>query len=375
MSNFQEYLTKLYYDPSHPASYTGLNKLHRIVKKEGLYDITRAQLKQWLRKQETYTLHRSSRRKGPKLRVISPYPDYMWDADLADLSSLSKFNKGFHFFLLIVDIFSRFVWTRPLKSKSGKEVTQAFQAIFSEGRKSLKLRSDQGLEFKNKLLQNFLKSEGVSHFCTMGQDKANYAERAIKTIKSRLFRHLTQKNTHSWVDALKSVTSAYNRCYHSSIKMSPAAVDASDVPALWKLQYFDEKTLSRTKPKDYAFEVGETVRLSHIRHVFKRDFDEWWTRELFIITKRRLVQNTPCYWLKDYDNEPITGSFFENELQRVDVAKDTTYKIEKVLRHRKRNGAKEMLVKWLGWPNKFNSWVREDEAQNINHTPEERNHD
>ena len=116
----------------------------RIVKEEGVHAITRAQLKEWLSQQETYTLHRGSRRRGPKLRVISPFPGYMWDCDLADLSGLSKFNKGARYFLLAIDAFSRYVWTRQLKSKSGKEVTEAFQSIFEEGKKPLKLRHDRG---------------------------------------------------------------------------------------------------------------------------------------------------------------------------------------------------------------------------------------
>ena len=195
----------------------------------------------------------------------------------------------------------------------------------------------------------------------------------IKSIKSRLFRHLTQINTHSWVDILQDITSGYNRSYHSAIKMAPAAVDHTHVPALWKLQYFDQKSLSRAKPHGYAFEVGNTVRLSHVRHAFKRDFDEWWTCEFFVITERRMVQGIPCYWVKDYENEALTGSFFENELQKVDVTEDTSYKIERIIQRRRRNGKRQMLVKWLGWASKFNSWIDEDAAQNISSTAEDNN--
>ena len=115
----------------------------------------------------------------------------------------------------------------------------------------------------------------------------------------------------------------------------------------------------------YRFDVGDKVRVSHLKHVFKREYDERWTREVFVIVEKRLKENIPCYKLKDFDNEPVSGIFYENEMQKVDVDDDAIYKIKKTLQRRVRGGVRELFVKWLGWPSKFNTWIREDTSQNI----------
>ena len=52
MNNWEDYLRKIYYDPSHPASYKGLNNLYNEVKKEGKFKISYIQIKEWLEKQD-----------------------------------------------------------------------------------------------------------------------------------------------------------------------------------------------------------------------------------------------------------------------------------------------------------------------------------
>ena len=106
------------------------------------------------------------------------------DADLMDLRQLAKYNDGINYILLHIDDFSRFVWTRPLKTKCGKEVAKAFEDIFQNGGKTIKLRTDKGREFSNKIVQNLFKVEDVHHFVTQNEPKACIAERAIKTLKS-----------------------------------------------------------------------------------------------------------------------------------------------------------------------------------------------
>ena len=71
------------------------------------------------------------------------------------------------------------------------------------------------------------------------------------------------------------------------------------------------------------------------------------------------------YTLKDYNNEPIIGSFYQSELQRIRTNENTVYKIEKVLRRRVRNGKTELFVKWLGWSDKFCSWILESQAKDV----------
>ena len=124
------YLSAIYYDPEHPASFSGEDKLYRAVKEEGRYRISHKKLKKWLGSQETYTLHRQARRIYPRRRVVVMGPGQQADVDLMDMSSLAKYNDGVHFVLLYVDDFSRRVWTHPLKSKSARDMVEAFKVLF-----------------------------------------------------------------------------------------------------------------------------------------------------------------------------------------------------------------------------------------------------
>ena len=76
-----------------------------------------------------------------------------------------------------------------------------------------------------------------------------------------------------------------------------------------------------------------------------------------------MKQGIPVYTLKDYNNDPILGYFYEGERQKAFVNEDTVYKIENILKSRKRRGCKEVLVKWLGWPSKFNSWILDSQVK------------
>ena len=178
---YEDYLDSIYYDPNHAGSFGGLEKLYRAVRKEGKYVLGRAKIRRWLQKQETYTLHQHVRRKFKRQRVIVPYMDYQWDADTAVMTSYSEDNDGFGFFLLVIGVFSRYVWTEPLQSTKGAEMVEALTTVLDKGRTPEKLRTDRGVEYKNRVVQTLMHEKGIDHFFTQNESKANFAERAIKT--------------------------------------------------------------------------------------------------------------------------------------------------------------------------------------------------
>ena len=387
---WETYIKRLYNDPKRAGSFTSPLKLYRAIQKEGKHRISLNKIKGWLSKQEVYTLHKSVNRKIKRRKVIVRGIDYQWDYDLGYMDKYAEENNSYKYILLSIDIFSRFVWTRALVRKSGKEVQKALSGIFQEDqRKPKHIRTDKGTEFMDKNVQNFLRRQHIEYFTTDNEVKSNYAERAIKTIKSKLFRYMTVNNTFKWVDALASITLGYNKTYHRSIKMAPRDVTPEIEVKLWMSLYPDtegetgkralknenktgnpKKTgvvgkkkkrllkakLARTTPK-FKFMLDDTVRISHARHPFQREYNERWTREHFIIVDRFLKGGIKIYKLKDYDNELITGSFYEQELQKIVVKKNDPYKIQEVLRERTRKRKTEIYVKFLGWPEKFNAWI------------------
>ena len=153
-SVMEKTLTSIYLDPSQPASFGGLDTVYRAVKEKGKNKISRKQVRDWLSQQDVYTLHKPARRRYKKSRVIVPRIDAQFQADLVNLQNLSRYNKGYKYLLTCVDIFSKYAFVLPLKTKKGQELVKAFQKILSTGRKPTKLQADQGAEFLNRLFEN-----------------------------------------------------------------------------------------------------------------------------------------------------------------------------------------------------------------------------
>ncbi len=125
MSDWKDYLTSIYFDPKYPGSFSGPGKLYNIVKSEGKFKIKKQDVRQWLQDQEAYSLTRYARRKFKRSRVIVDGIDSRWDSDLMDMSNISKYNDGVKYVLVMIDIFSRYLWCQSLKNKTGKEVSKA----------------------------------------------------------------------------------------------------------------------------------------------------------------------------------------------------------------------------------------------------------
>lgn len=136
--------------------------------------------------QDDYNLQKPTRHPYKRARVVVSGIDNQWDADLADMSTLSKYNKGIKILLVVIDIFSRFLLVQPLKNKTAKAVVEGFKQIIQKGRKCKKLRTDKGSEFSNRLLKEYLKSENIYYFTTKNSDTfANFSERVIQTSRSQ----------------------------------------------------------------------------------------------------------------------------------------------------------------------------------------------
>ena len=294
-------------------------------------------------------LHKPVRKNFQKRRVLVSHIDEIWAADLVDMQKLSRDNKGYKYILAVIDIFSKYGWLFPLKSKRGEEVTIAFKNIFAEGRVPEKIWVDKGKEFLNKNLKDLLKKEGVEMYSTENEEKSCMVERWNRTMKSKMYKYFTANLTRTYLDVLPEMTSKYNNTYHRSIKMTP--VQASDLKNSEKVYFNLYKNMpEKTEPK---FQVGDRVRILKKKNIFDKGFTTNWTKELFIITE---VQNTipPTYKIQDLNGEDIEGTFYEQELQK---SKQEIFRIEKIIRSRMKNGKKEILVKWEGYDKSFNSWI------------------
>ncbi|XP_025161893.1 uncharacterized protein LOC112590224 [Harpegnathos saltator] len=163
----------------------------------------------------------------PRLHYNVTNIDDLWEVDLIELANLRNYNEGYCYLLTIIDVFSKFVWVEPIRSKSSTSMTEAFRHVLSRngGRIPTWLQSDKGKEFIGQTFQNFLKKKNICFRTLRNPDaKAAVVERFNRMFEERLWRYFTHKNIHRYIDVLQGIVHAYNHTRHSTIKMEPASV-------------------------------------------------------------------------------------------------------------------------------------------------------
>ena len=311
-------------------------------------------------KQDTYTLHKPIQRNFKRNRVIVGGIDQQWQIDLADMQSLRKFNDGYRYLLVCIDVFSKYAWMIPLKNKSGPSLVEAFKVILSSGRKPEKIMTDQGTEFLNRHFRALMKEEDIELYNTYNETKASIVERLIRTLKTKMWRYFTAKKTLRYVDMLQDLLYSYNHSVHRSIKTEPVSVTLENEKKVWHTLYSDH---TEEKTPKYKFKIGDQVRISKIKRKFEKGYLPNFSQEIFSISKQ-IPRDPPVYKIKVYDGEELRGTFYGKELQKV-IKQDNVYEIEKILKKRGRGKNVQYLVKWAGYPSTYNSWVKGSEINKI----------
>ena len=122
------------------------------------------------------------------------------------------------------DLFSKYAWVVPLKDKRGISIVNAFPKIISEGRKPNKIWFDQGSEFYNNSFKDFLKINNIEMYSRYNEGKSVVAERFIRTLKNKIFKHMTAISKNVYFNVLDDIVNKYNKTVHRSIKMKPIDV-------------------------------------------------------------------------------------------------------------------------------------------------------
>ena len=185
-------------------------------------------------------LHQPVIKKFNKRKVYSQFKDNIWGVDLADMQSLSKKNKGIKYLLCAIDLCSKYAFVIPLKDKKGISIVNAFNKIIKQSnRKPNKIWVDQGSEFYNRVFKKWLSDNDIIMYSTFNEGKSVVAERFIRTLKSKLYNHMTAtgKNVNYYV--LDDVVNEYNNTKHNAIKMKPINVGDN------KRVYIDEHNEKR----------------------------------------------------------------------------------------------------------------------------------
>lgn len=294
-------------------------------------------------------LHKPARKNFERRRVIIKGWNDLFQADLVEMLPYSKINKGYRYILVVIDVFSKFVWAYPCKSKSAKDVTAAMKKVLCD-RVPKNLQTDMGKEFFNKEFRTLMEKYSINHYSSFSIMKASIVERVNRTLKNLMWKEFSLQGNYKWMQLLPRIIEKYNHTKHSTIGMKPADVNVKNSKTLLNTVYTQLKAMDPRKAK---LQIGDSVRISKQRQAFTKGYMPNWSNEIFKISN--IKDSFPrVYYLIDVNNEEIQGGFYEEEIQK--VKHPDIYLVEKIIK--KRNT--KLLVKWLGLDNRHNSWITSD---------------
>ena len=232
------------------------------------------------------------------------YIDDIWSLDILDLKDYgSENNRGYRYVLVIIDNFSKYGWTIPLKNKNAQTTKDSFENILrSSKRKPNLIESNRGKEFYNNIFQNFLNKNDIKLYSRNSSYGAVFAERFNRTIRDLLKRPVFEKGDGNWIDVLQTITKQYKNTTHSSTKLSP-----KDASLKKNVGYVYKNLLDKRNKINAEFQINNLVRTADLKKTFSKGDTTNWSYKLYKITE--IIKDTiPSYKihnLKERYNEAL----------------------------------------------------------------------
>lgn len=297
-------------------------------------------------------IHKPARKNYKRRRTVVKGLNDLFQADLVEMQPYAKFNKGYRYILVVINVFSKYVWTQPLKSKNANDVTLAMKKILDQTVIPKNLQSDLGKEFYNTQFKQLMNDYKINHYSTYSNLKASIVERVNRTLKNIMWKAFSNQGNYKWFNILPTIVEKYNNTIHRTTGYKPVDINKKNEKVILKNSFTFPKIIDLKHTK---FKENDFVRISKRREAFDKGYTPNWSTEVFQIRRVNLT-NPTTYLLKDSKNEDIEGGFYEEELQK--VKHPDVYLVEKVLR---RKGNK-VYVKWLGFDKSHNSWIQKSDV-------------
>lgn len=354
-------LDRIYNDPESPAAFGGKKQLLVEGRKVLGSKLRQEDVDHYLRNHRTYTLMRPRRVHFERTKTIAA--GFMTDvqADMADMQKLEDTNDGYKYILVVIDVLSKQLFVHPCREKSAEETVRAFKEILKQMPiKPQRIFTDLGTEFKNRKLKAFCKKEDIEKYeATSPYVKATVAERAIRTLKQRIYRYFAQHQTENWVDVIQKIVDGINRSPSRVHGLRPIDVNSENAQEVWKRMYGDALS---TKPRKIKTKLkeGDFVKMSRGKHIFEKGYYPNWGDEILEIDAVKKQSGPIRYKLRDDKGEEFKGSFYDEELQKVRKDAETEYRIEREYQRRRQpDGTYKILVKFMGYRDK--EWIHESQ--------------
>ncbi len=360
---FEDQIRALWRQPSFCGSFSGINNFQNCLETEKNIKLSKAKLFSILRKDQDFVMEsRKSQKTFPRRKFMVHGVGQVWQADLGIMYPYSDYIG----FLLCIDLFSHAIFCKLLRGKDRLSTKLAFEEIFTESKLvPRKLETDQGQEFISN--KQYFSQKGIFFKIKTGRHKASYAERAIQTVKHRLYRLLRTLLTKDWPKYLPQIVKAINNSKSDAIGgLRPADIkspmddpkvdEAIGIPTdvSFKDQVRNQKTYEKNSKN---LQKGDFVFAEFGPSAFAKGFDSP-NYQIYEISRVDAGKQPPLYSLIDLHKDKVPGNFYANQLTKTEAPADgTTFRIEEVLGERVRKNKVERLVKFLHYPRKFNKWL------------------
>ena len=266
--------------------------------------------------------------KFERKKVIVNHIDEIHSCDLVDMTKYSRMNKGYKYIFTNIDIFSKYAWGFPIKTKKIQDIKPCFEKIFKERQAKFIWADREGSFFSREMLK-FFEDHNVKIYHTYSNLKSVFIERFNRSLRELMMKEFVKNNNTIWYNILPNLIKTYNNRFHRTIKMKPIDVNKSNEKHIKMIYNYN---ITNKIPK---FKINDLVRISlKRRQLFdKPSVNIKWSEELFKIHSIH-KSNVITYKIKDMDDEIIKGIFYERELSKT---KNTSgeYIIEKILKTNK----------------------------------------
>ncbi|PIC12836.1 hypothetical protein B9Z55_028195 [Caenorhabditis nigoni] len=343
-----------YTDSKNPCAFSSVRNVFKFVRKR-FKSVKYEQVEKVLEDLESFTLHRPNQSRFPRLKTTASGLFTDLQMDLADMSKYKNENDGIVFLLVVIDLYSRRLFVRPIKSKRGVEVAEALRSVFEEmGTSPIIIFSDDGKEFYNSNVKQLLEEEHVQLVSPKSELKCAVVERANRTLKTRLAKYMTHKYNHRYIDVLQTVVKAINHSVNRGIGKRPVDVRHGDF-----VLPFPSSSSAKIK-----FRIGDHVRIASKRGTFDKGYEQGWTTEVYVIKK--VQRGHPVtYRIVDTNGDDIDGIFYTRELTKCTYTEQTPFRVSQILDTRKVRGRVQKLVRWDGYGPEFDSWINASDLMDL----------
>ena len=314
-ADLKKLLDKLYLDLGSAGALSAPYQLYKVAKNHTDQKLTLNDVKQYLIQKQSYVKHVISRKNFPRRPFMSYGISWCLELDFALLKKkVSKANKNVVGLLVIIDTFSRYLRVFAVKNFTAETTAQILDDLFAK-HAPINVMSDAGTSFLSKKVQGIFKKYSINFYVAPNpRIKCAIVERVIRTLKSKIYKYMTEKQTLEFISVLPKIVETYNQSYHRTIGRSPTSVTPENSMEVYR------KLQSKNRPKttrNFEFNLGDKVQISIEKKLFEGGYTQQWSDEVYeIVYRTHGVVN--LYRLKDMETGEVERQFFyAEELMKV----------------------------------------------------------